>query len=115
MYNIAKKYISTVNGLGDFLDTATGITELVNSLAQSTATVISATKGNNSGSNTTMVGGNTSTYSPTTTPTVLYVPQSNTQTSTEKKTDYTPWLIGGGIALLGLMAVMVINSNNKRR
>lgn len=126
MYDIVTETITTANGLeGEMSEqganllntgiTTTGnmITSLVNSknekkIAEANA---EAAKYNAEAAKygSMYVGGNTSTYSPTSSNTGGYV---ITAPAAEKK-DYTPWLIGGGIAIAGLLLIMTMN--NRRR
>ena len=113
MQNIVDNEIGSVCGLGvfgDWLDTATAVSNILNTTGQTTANIIAASKGGSSTATTTttttpaVVGGNTSTYAPYTPPT----------TTTQKTTNYTPWIIGG-IVILGLGAMFLMNNNSGKR
>lgn len=114
MQNIVDNEIGSVCGLGvfgDWLDTATAVSNILNTTGQTTANIIAASKGGSSTATTTttttpaVVGGNTSTYAPYTPPTT---------TTTQKTTNYTPWIIGG-IVILGLGAMFLMNNNSGKR
>lgn len=112
MYNIIKEQNETFNGLGGtnapntktaktgeaFSNVANSITNAANSVANITNAFANLHNANNSGNN----GGQ---------PVYVYNGGQNTasgtgQTNTEKDkgmSDYLPWIIGGGVLLVGLV------------
>lgn len=129
MYDIANTEINSFNGLGGddvpasvltpHSETATTTggstssdidwTSIVNTGlqvgGQVAQTAINANHQGSSGSTTTggnYAGGNPSTYSPST--------RTYGTTTSESKTDYLPWIIGG-VAVLGLFMILM---NNKK-
>ena len=99
------------NGLagdGTFVTTTLpALTDTTVQLLDAASKLINAKNGNNTATTADTpqqnVGGNT--YTPTNGRAIVV---------TEQKTDYTPWIIGG-VALLGLGAMLMMNNNNKRR
>ena len=81
---------TTVNGLGaggeTFANVMQALTPVVQAGQQIAQTVITA---KNQGAGTA--------YTPT-----VYTPTAYTPATAEKKTDWTPWIIGGAIAVAGL-------------
>ncbi|MBO6058319.1 MAG: hypothetical protein J6P64_08980 [Bacteroidales bacterium] len=90
MYQIVKDMTTTVNGLGaggeTFANVMQALTPVVQAGQQIAQTVITA---KNQGAGTA--------YTPT-----VYTPTAYTPATAEKKTDWTPWIIGGAIAVAGL-------------
>ena len=121
MYNIVEEMTNTACGLGlteqgtNLINTGintTGdtITSLVNSknaakIAESNAEA-EKYKAQAAYYNSQYAGGNPSTYAPNTTGGYVMV-------QGQQQKDWTPWLIGGGIAIAGLLLIMTVN--NKRR
>lgn len=108
MYNIVAKEIAAVNGLGangENLQNWMPLIEAGINAGTTIATTAINAKNQPTGG-TVVTGGSTTTYAPTGGST--YRPTTTTQ-----KTDYTPWIIAGGIGLLALVYVM--SNNNKRR
>lgn len=122
MYNIVEEMTNTACGLGlteqgtNLINTGintTGdtITSLVNSknaakIAESNAEA-EKYKAQAAYYNSQYAGGNPSTYAPNTTGGYVMVQGQ------QQQKDWTPWLIGGGIAIAGLLLIMTVN--NKRR
>lgn len=81
---------TTVNGLGaggeNFANVMQALTPVIQAGQQIAQTAITA---KNQGAGTA--------YTPT-----VYTPTAYTPATAEKKTDWTPWLIGGAIAVAGL-------------
>ena len=118
MYDIVKREIESVNGLGGGLGKDGAVVNNINTLTNTAATATTSVANllnaiaNNRNSKTAANNGGTTTNSDnsgngSSNPYMIY----NAPTE-EKKTDYLPWLIGGGIALFGLFFLM---NNNKRR
>lgn len=115
MYEIAQTEIQAVNGIGDTpaepaaAKSSIDWTSVINTGLQvggevaQTAIDANNPKPNSSGSSNYNAGYNPSTYSP-----------GSVNVSTKKQdTDYLPWIIGGGVALLGI--VLLITNDKKRR
>lgn len=103
MYSIVEEQNATFNGLGAggevFSNVVNSLTNAANSVATVTnsfANLNNSKQNNNSNSN----GGS-----------VVYIPSGNTTTSEKEKSDYLPWIIGGGVLLVGALLLM----NGKRR
>lgn len=101
MYSIVEEQNATFNGLGAggevFSNVVNSLTNAANSVATVTnsfANLNNSKQNNNSNSN----GGS-----------VVYIPSGNT--TSEKGGDYLPWIIGGGVLLVGAILLM----NGKRR
>lgn len=86
---------TTVNGLGaggeTFANVMQALTPVVQAGQQIAQTVITA---KNQGAGTA--------YTPTVYTPTVYTPTAYTPATAEKKTDWTPWIIGGAIAVAGL-------------
>lgn len=108
MYKIASNEINSFNGLGDgewgadewmhMFDTTLNT---VNNMYTTYANAKTQQSQNASNSSGTIVGGNPSTYSPT-----YRNMGTNTGSKKEEETDYLPWIIGGGLALVALVLIM---------
>ena len=108
MYQIASNEINSFNGLGDsewgaeewihMFDTTLKTAGEMYKTYASTKTQQSQNANNSSG---TIVGGNSSTYSPT-----YRNMGTNTGNKKEEETNYLPWIIGGGLALVALVLIM---------
>lgn len=130
MYTIAENEINTVNGLGDTAVPASvlppessstkasgsGIdwTSVINTGLQQGSniaqTAINAHNQTGNSNTNYAAGGDPATYTPSTR---NY--NTNTSGNTNKGiTDYLPWIIGG-VAVVGLMFVMMSNTNDKKR
>lgn len=126
MYTIAENEITTVNGLGDTAVPASvlpsessstksgsGIdwTSVINTGLQQGSNIAQTAINahNQTGTNNTNTGGNPATYTPGT-----RTYNTNTSGNANKGiTDYLPWIIGG-VAVVGLMFVMMSNNDKKR-
>lgn len=133
MYTIAENEITTVNGLGDTAVPASvlpsessspksgsGIdwTSVINTGLQQGSNIAQTAINahNQTGNSNTNTGGNyaaggdPATYTPST-----RTYKTNTSGNTNKGiTDYLPWIIGG-VAVAGLMFVMMSSNNDKKR
>lgn len=102
MYQILADEISAFNGLGaggeTFTNVMRALTPVINTAGQVAQTAINARNNQNPNPATTYTGGNT--YTP-----VVYQPTTTLPATTEKK-DWTPWIIGGAIAVAGLYLIM---------
>ena len=102
MYQILADEISAFNGLGaggeTFTNVMQALTPVINTAGQIAQTAINAKNNQNPNPATTYTGGNT--YTPT-----VYQPTTTQPATTEQK-DWTPWIIGGAIAVAGLYLIM---------
>ncbi len=102
MYQILADEISAFNGLGaggeTFTNVMQALTPVINTAGQIAQTAINAKNNQNPNPATTYTGGNT--YTPT-----VYQPATPPPATTEQK-DWTPWIIGGAIAVAGLYLIM---------
>lgn len=120
MYDIAANEIQAFNGIGDTADGGTKSgssldwTSIINTTIKEGAgvanTAINANNqtGNNTNHSGTIVGGDGSTYSPST------FDYNNANNKKKEETNYMPWIIGG-VAAVALIAVLMMGNNNKRR
>lgn len=132
MYTIAENEITTVNGLGDTAVPASvlpsessstkasgsGIdwTSVINTglqqgsnIAQTAINAHNQTGNSNTNNGGNYAGGDPATYTPST-----RTYNTNTSGNTNKGiTDFLPWIIGG-VAVVGLMFVMMSNNDKKR-
>lgn len=103
MYQIVADTIADYNGLGaggeTFTNVMQALTPVINTAGQIAQTAINARNNQNPNPATTNTGGNT--YTP-----IVYQPTTSQPpaTTTEKK-DWTPWLIGGAIAVAGIYLI----------
>lgn len=101
MYSIVEEQNATFNGLGAGGEVFSNVVNSLTNAANSVATVTNSFANlNNSKQKNNSNGGSQ----------VVYIPSGNTTTS-EEKSDYLPWLIGGGVLLVGAILLM----NGKRR
>ena len=109
MYQIASNAINSYNGLGDgewgadewmhMFDTTLNT---MNNMYTTYANAKTQQSQNASNSSGTIVGGNPSTYSPT----YRNMGTNTTNTTSKEETNYLPWIIGGGVALVALVLIM---------
>ena len=102
MYQILADEINAFNGLGaggeTFTNVMQALTPVINTAGQIAQTAINAKNNQNPNPATTYTGGNT--YTPT-----VYQPTTTQQATTEQK-DWTPWILGGAIAVAGLYLIL---------
>ena len=111
MDRIAAYEIGRCNGLGAGGENLQNWMPLINAGINAGTTIattaITAKNQSAQASGSTVTGGSTSTYAPTTTGGTSY------RTPAKQETNWTPWIIGG-VALLGGLA-LIMNSNGGRR
>lgn len=102
MYSILEEQNATFNGLGAGGEVFSNVVNSLTNAANSVATVTNSFANlNNSKQKNNSNGGSQ----------VVYIPSGNTTTSEKEKSDYLPWIIGGGVLLVGAILLM----NGKRR
>lgn len=111
MDRIAANEIGRCNGLGAGGENLQNWMPLINAGINAGTTIattaITAKNQSAQASGSTVTGGSTSTYAPTTTGGTSY------RTPAKQETNWTPWIIGGVVLLGGLALIM--NSNGGRR